>query len=345
MKTLLRSKSKSAPPKKRKTLVPGEKSPGDDASSSASMKLPSKRKKTFAESGVERLLLLAFAPCAIVIAAIWSYWPTLRQMVESWERIPDYSHGYLVIPLAIFALWIRRGQFPGIAPVLSWGGCALMLFSIALRYVGAYFFLGAVDGWSMLVWCAGAVWFLCGATVLRWSLPSIMFLFFMIPLPWGVERWLSLPLQRLAALLSCWVLQSLGQPAIAEGNTIWLNSVCLEVEQACSGLRIFVGILALAYAYVILVRRRWWERTVLLISVIPISLGANCARIVVTALLYQYVSGDAAKRFTHDLSGWVMIPFAAGLFALVLWYVGALLRDEEQLDMKTIVRMEEPRYG
>jgi exosortase len=283
---------------------------------------------------------IAFAIGTIGIAFLWSYWPTFKQLVDSWERIPDYSHGYLVIPLAVVFLWVRRRQFPGMAPNLSWGGLVLMLLSIALRYVGAQFFLGGVDGWSILVWCAGAVWFLGGAAVLRWSLPSIAFLFFMIPLPYGVERWLSLPLQRIAAALSCAILQFFSQPALAEGNTIWLNNINLEVEQACSGLRIFVGILALAYVYLILVRRSWWERIVLLLSVIPVALAANCARIVVTAFLYQYVSGAAAKRFSHDFAGWAMIPLAAGLFALVLWYVGALFREEEELDMKAIVQME-----
>ena len=70
----------------------------------------------------------------------------------------------------------------------------------------------------------------------------------------------------------------------------------LEVEQACSGLRIFVGILALAFAYVIVVRRAWWEKALLLASAIPIALLANASRIVATGLLYQYVSGEAAQR-------------------------------------------------
>jgi len=55
-------------------------------------------------------------------------------------------------------------------------------------------------------------------------------------------------------------LQFLGQPAIAEGNVIYLGDNVLEIAQACSGLRIFIGIGALAYAYVVIVRRTWWEK-------------------------------------------------------------------------------------
>jgi exosortase len=173
-----------------------------------------------------------------------------------------------------------------------------------------------------------------------WSLPSIIFLWFMVPLPYRVERWLSLPLQGAATKLSCWVLQILGQPALAEGHTILLGSYRLEVEQACSGLRIFVGILALAFAFVTIVRRTWWEKALLLASAIPIALLANSSRIVATGLLYQWVSGEAAKEFTHAAAGWVMILLAAGLFGLVLWYLYSLVREVEKVDVGAVVRRE-----
>jgi exosortase len=152
-----------------------------------------------------------------------------------------------------------------------------------------------------------------------------------------MERWLSLPLQRVATLLSSWALQCLGQPAIAEGNTIWVGDHTLEVEQACSGLRIFVGIFALAFAYLLFVQHKWWERIFLLAAAIPISLTANSVRIVATALLYQYASNDAAKRFSHDFAGWAMIPFAAVLFGLTLWYVRSMVREVEEVDMRSMI--------
>jgi exosortase len=231
-------------------------------------------------------------------------------------------------------------MFPGGSHNLAWAGLFVLALSIGLRLVAARFFLGGVDGWSMPLWIAGVVWFLSGKKVLWWSLPSIAFLWFMVPLPYGMERWLSLPLQRIATELSCWVLHCLGQPALAEGNTILLNDFQLEVEQACSGLRIFVGIMALAFVYLILIRRDWWERVLLILSVIPVALIANSTRIVATALLYQYVSGEAAHKFSHDLAGWVMIPYAAFLFAMVLWYLSSLFREEEQIDVGTMLRHE-----
>ncbi len=273
----------------------------------------------------------------LMVSFLWSYWPTLKGLVHAWETQPDYTHGYLVVPLAVYFLWARRDRFPGFADHYRWWpGLILLGASGLMRYVAAMYFMVPVDGWSILLWVAGIVWLLGGWPWVRWSLPSIAFLLFMIPLPFRLERGLSLPLQTIAAKLSGWTLQTLGLPALTEGNTILLGDHTLEVEQACSGLRIFVGIAALAFAYVVIVRRSWWEKLLLLVAIVPISLIANSARIVLTGLLKQYASVEAAARFSHDFSAWLMIPFAGALFALTLWYLDKLFPHTRQLDVRSM---------
>lgn len=275
----------------------------------------------------------------LLVAFIWSYWPTLVEMVRQWDTQPDYSHGYFVIPVALFLLWVRRDSFPGVAGRIAWGGLIPLFASLGLRWLGGYYYLGSIDAWSIVFWCAGVVWLFAGWRVLWWASPAVVFLFFMIPLPFSAERMLSLPLQRVATLLSTGGLRFFGQPALAEGHTILLGETRLEVVQACSGLRIFVGILALAFAYIVIVRRPLWQKAVVALSVIPVTLIANSTRIVVTGLLSQYFSSDAAHTFTHDLAGWFMIPFAAGLFALVLWYLNRAFIAEEDVAPEALLRL------
>ncbi len=302
---------------------------------------------------------------AIVIAALtalfaWSYWTTLERLVATWIREPDYSHGFFVLPVALCFLWARRNRFPGTAwgirsqavngacpsgltvhapGRIYWAGLLPVAVSIAMRLAGAHYYLEALDGWSIMFWVAGVVWLFCGPRVLWWSLPAVLFLWFMVRLPFRIEQQLSYPLQTVATNVSCWVLQLLGQPALPEGHTIVLGEHVLEVEQACSGLRIFVGIAALAYAYVVLVRRVWWEKGLLLLSALPIAIVANVLRVVATGLLFQYCAkGDTAKKFSHDAAGWVMIPLAAALFALVLWYLDRLWQEVEVLEVGAIAR-------
>src|SRR5207245_11693129 len=138
-------------------------------------------------------------------------------------------------------------------------------------YLVARFFMDFVDGYSMLFWIAGTVAVLFGRATLLWALPSIAFLFFMIPLPFGIETAMSAPLQRVATRLTSFTLQTLGHSAFAEGNVILLGDQKLEVAQACSGLRLFMTIVAMAYVYIVLVRRTWLEKGILLAAIAPIA--------------------------------------------------------------------------
>ena len=289
----------------------------------------------------EDLLSAKWLTCGAALGAtfLWAYWPTLVEMVHAWNTQADYSHGYFVVPLALFFLWARRDQFPaeGLSPAIL-SGLTLVAVGAVLRILGGRYFFGAFDGWSILPWVGGVCLLIGGWKFFKWALPSVLFLFFMIPLPFSAETALSLPLQGIATKLSCWSLHVLGQPALQNGNVILLGKYPLEVAQACSGLRIFVGIAALAFAYVIVVRRPLWEQGLLILSVIPIALAANVTRIVATGLLYQYSTSEAAHQFSHDIAGWVMIPWAAAMFGAVLWYMDQLFKEVYVANIGEVIR-------
>jgi exosortase len=266
-------------------------------------------------------------------------------LVAAWNREPDYSHGFFVAPLAILFLWTRRDLYPVQRdPYRAWGWLLIAL-GLAMRWISARYYLEALDGWSIAVWLGGVVGVMAGWRVFLWALPALAFLLMAVPLPFRAERACSLPLQHIATELSCWILQMIGQPALPMGNTIVLGELRLEVEQACSGLRIFVGITALAYVYVVLVRRGWWEKCILMLAVAPIAVISNAARIVVTAFLYLHCSVEAGKRFSHDAAGWAMIVLAALLFGLLLWYLKWLVRDYQVARVGDLIRREAAEFG
>jgi exosortase len=283
--------------------------------------------------------------CAVAVpilgaVAVWCYLPTMAALVATWNREPDYSHGFFVAPLAVLFLWARRHDYPvQSAPWRGWGWL-LIVAGLAMRWVGARYYLESLDGWSIAVWLGGVVGVLAGWRVFLWTLPSLAFLLLAVPLPFRAERAFSLPLQHVATALSCWVLQMIGEPALAMGNTIVLGDLQLEVEQACSGLRIFVGIAALAYVYVVLVHRSWWEKCILMIAVAPIAVISNAARIVATACMYLHLSVEAGKKFTHDLAGWAMIVLAAALFGLLLQYLNWMVRDYRVVALGELIRRD-----
>lgn len=274
---------------------------------------------------------LVIAANALLLVSLWAYWPTIVEMVGQWWNQPDYSHGFLVIPLAAFFLWSRRGQLGAMQLQPSWLGAGLLLIAAGFRVTASLYFLGPLDGWTIPIWIAGIVWLVFGWDCLRWSLPAIAFLWFMIPIPYSAETMLSVPLQRIATKLSTECLVMLGAPALSEGNTVWIGDHPLNIVEACSGLRILVGIYALAFAFVLFSKWSWWQKAIAVMLALPIAIVANVIRIVVTGMLYQISTSEVAHRFMHDLSGLLMIPLAAAMFWLLLVYLDHLFPEVEEM--------------
>jgi exosortase len=288
---------------------------------------------------------IAAAGVAVLLTTmLWSYWPTLTEVWSAWMNQPDYSHGILVAPLAAIVLFVRRATFPAndVRPSM-FGLCMLAGVAIVRLLAGRYYLL-PIDAWTIPLWVAGCVWLLFGWRCLQWCLPSIVFLWFMFPMPYSAESWLSVPLQAIATKVSTAGLVMLGQPAIAEGNTIWIGDQPLNVAEACSGLRIFMSIFAMAFVFVLFFRWAWWQKALALLMALPVAIVANAIRIIVTGLLFQYVSGEAAHKFMHDLSGLVMIPFAGGLLWLFLIYIERIYPEIEVISpMSRMATLAEPQ--
>jgi exosortase len=189
----------------------------------------------------------------------------------------------------------------------------LLLPGITARLLGTYFHYVWVEQVSLLPCLAGVFVLLGGRAAWNWSWPAVGFLLYMIPLPYRVETAMSGPLQRLATLASTFVLQTLGLPALAEGNVILLNEVEIGVVEACSGLRMLVIFFALTTAVAMVSRRPIWEKIVMVASAVPIALFCNLIRITVTGILHEKVSSEVANAVFHDLAGWLMMPLALGM--------------------------------
>src|SRR5436305_589397 len=82
---------------------------------------------------------------------------------------------------------------------------------------------------------------------------------------------LTEPLHGIATVSSTFLLQTLGLPALAEGNVILLNDVHIGIVEACSGLRMLVIFFALSTAVALLTRRPLWEKVVVALSAVPIA--------------------------------------------------------------------------
>ncbi|MCA9139475.1 MAG: exosortase/archaeosortase family protein, partial [Planctomycetales bacterium] len=240
------------------------------------------------------------------IVFLYSYWPTILWMVDNWINEPDYSHGWAVPFLAGMICVYRSETFPGVQKGTSWAGLSLILLSIFMRVVSRFTYTDFLDAWSMLPLIAGVVWCLLGYRAMWWAAPAIGFLFFAFPMPYQAESMLSWRLQGVATDLSTIMLRVFGQPAVAEGHVVWVGNERLSIEQACSGLRIFVGMGAFAVLWAAVNMRGWSDKIVILLAAIPAAILVNSARIVLIGFGYVLFDDPTSRRWIHDLSGIAM---------------------------------------
>jgi exosortase len=270
---------------------------------------------TLAQAPLSRWPALAWIalPAALLV---WSYWTTLGDLAEVWATKPEHSHGYLVPVFAAVLLWLRRDHLQGCRAVPVRWGFALVALAIVMRLFGTYAYRLWFDQISLVPCLAGLVLLLGGRPAWRWAGPSIAFLAFMVPLPYSAAILLTDPLQRVATLTSTFSLQTLGLPAVAEGNIILINDVRLGVVEACSGLRMLVIFFALSVAVALTMRRPMWERIAVVLSAVPIALATNVLRITATGVLHETAGPELADAVFHDLAGWLMMPIALLLLSV-----------------------------
>lgn len=266
---------------------------------------------------------------ALFALAFWAYWPTLTAMVRKWVSDPQYSHGYLVPIFAVVLLWLRSKHAEPIQWRFDWRGLALLMLSLLLRCGNlATWNIDWLDGAAFVIAVGGIVAVVGGLAALNWAWPAVMFLLFMIPLPYRIERILGGRLQGWATHASSVLLQLLGFPAAAEGHTIVLQDLRLGVAEACSGLSMLLIFVALAVAFAAVIKRPLLDRAILVASAVPIALAVNILRITATGALHIWVGPKVADLVFHDLAGWLMMPVALGLLWLEQRFLSYVLVDE-----------------
>lgn len=267
--------------------------------------------------------LFVFLVPALCLA--WAYWPTFVELTATWSHNPQYQHGFMVPLFAAFLLYHRRDRLDAAALRPSLWGVLPLALGLTLRLVGAYRFYVSLDPISLVPCVAGLVLLVGGWAAWRWAWPAVLFLGFMIPLPWFLSVAMSGTLQWIATLASTFILQTLGMPALAEGNVILINEHQIGVVEACSGLRMLVVFFALATAVVMVTARPWLDKLVILASAIPIALLSNILRITATGMMYELGYGEMASHFFHDVAGYFMMPLALGMLWVEVKVLAALV--------------------
>ena len=254
--------------------------------------------------------------CVVIAALSLVYAKILYHMVLHWRAVDDYSHGFLIAPLAVFFAYERRPQLRRATVSGSWWGLVPLVVGAASLAVGRLGVELTTMRWGFVLTLNGMVLLLLGREVYKILLFPLFFLFLMVPLPESLINVIAFPLQLLASSAAVETLHTLRIPALLEGNIIHLARSQLFVAEACSGLRSLMALITLGVVFAYFFRPTAGERIILVLSAIPIAIFVNAVRVTLTGILTHHWGPEAASGAIHDFQG--MITFVLAFLLLML---------------------------
>jgi exosortase len=239
------------------------------------------------------------------------YAPILSAMVEHWRIVPDYSHGFLIVPLAFIFAYEKKYLLQAATLKGSWWGVGLLAVGLSLLALGQLGSLLAPLRAGYVFGMMGLVLLLLGKDAFVLLLFPMAFLLMMVPLPQSVVNIIAFPLQLIAAEWAVSLLQLIGIPVLLEGNIIHLAGGDLFVAEACSGLRSLMALLTLGIVFAHFFRRESLFQQILLVaSTIPIAIVVNSLRVAVTGILAHTYGQETATGFIHEFQGIITFSLA-----------------------------------
>ena len=244
---------------------------------------------------------------------------------NTWNGVPEYSHGPVMPILAGFLLWQQReiferqefgGSIVGVLLLVA-AGIALLLGTMG----GAY----TLQQYAFALGLAGLILSWTGPGSLRQLALPLALLFLMIPQPDFILNNLSTRLQLVSSALGVAVIRLGGISVYLEGNVIDLGSYKLQVVDACAGLRYLFPLMTLGLLIAHFFRAPLWKRALVFLASIPVTVVLNSLRIAMIGWMVERWGPAMAEGFLHDFQGWVVFMVSGALllaFAALLNRVG-----------------------
>jgi exosortase D (VPLPA-CTERM-specific) len=262
-------------------------------------------------------VLRALAALAAIAATLIVFRDSLAQVVDIWLNSEEYNFGPIVPPLVALMLW-RDGRRCDRPYSGGWTGLAIMLVGLALgflEFLSQTRFPGQLGLFVCIIGIAVAYQGERRSLVL-W--PPLLLLLFAVPPPDSLRVQLTSALQLVSSQGAVGLLRSFDVVVFREGNIIDLGLIKLEVAEACSGLRYLLPLATFAYICAYLFKAPLWQRSVVLLTSIPITVAMNVFRIALTGVLVEEWGVSAAEGFFHAFEGWAVYCLCVGLLLIVM---------------------------
>lgn len=266
-----------------------------------------------------RHVVLAIVLLAAAVYAGLEQWQDILMIASKDE---ESSHIFLVIPIAIWLVWIRRVRFRRCPPRTSWVGLLVILAGYLLAsYSHTTAFQAGWHGGAVLM-AVGAIIAVVGTQVAANFMPAVALMVLLVPIPGNIRLAVAAPLQNATARVTTGILEMMGFYVERSGNLVNINDMPVAVAEACNGMRMVFALVLVSYAFAFSVSLRNSVRILVLLLSPAAAIVCNVLRLTPTVILYgrEDVPIEFADSF-HDIAGWLMLPLA---FLMLLGITRAL---------------------
>jgi exosortase len=258
-------------------------------------------------------------PAAVATGLLVVYLPVFTHAVTVWRWDQELSFGFLVPPIVLGVLWLRRSTVHAALAMGSNPALLVLAGGLLMLLAGSRTGVHALAGASFLPTVLGAVAYLYGAAVARTAFFPVALQTVSLCLYRGLLDDLGFALQGLTARAAAFLTAFLGVPVRRVGFDLFVGDHHFVVAQSCSGMDSLVALLCLGALFAGLAQAAWWRRATLLALVLPIVLSVNVVRVTLVLALAPSHGTALAIGVGHQL-------LDAGLFggAAVLYYLTAI---------------------
>lgn len=276
---------------------------------------------------------------ALTALLAFHYRNVLYSLYYTWLNNGDWSHGFVIPVFSLYYLYTQRRRLPVDLPDHGVSARAIGVLLIALAFAvhmgSTIYQYDYPKKLALVMSILGVVLMVGGWPMTRWSWFAVAFLVFALPLPQRLYFQLTLPLQVMAAKVSGAVLPMLFKDILVDVHNVtvdyWYKGRTgqLDVEHACSGIRLLMAMMALGVATAFISDRPVWQRMVIILSCVPIAVFCNFIRVTTTGVLHVQGHSELATGFAHTMLGMGMLGIAFGLYLGISYVLSHLYVESE----------------
>ncbi len=265
-----------------------------------------------------------------VVALVALYFDATAQLFRQWNTREEYGHGYMLPLVSLFLVWQRKNQLAAMTFNGAWLGLGVLIFGVLLYFLGMLSTVFLVVHYSLIVVLTGLVLSHTGLPALRVLWAPLALLVFAIPFPPFLHNQMSVALQLISSELGVAMIRLLGISVFLEGNVIDLGVYKLQVVDACSGLRYLFPLMSFGFLVAYFFKAPLWQRWVIFLATIPITVLMNSFRIAVVGVLVEYFGLELAEGFVHDFQGWAIFMASTAVLLLLVWSFNTLAPTKQR---------------